>query len=342
MKHMLNIRPFDEFWFDCITNNYISILSSFEESYKYAMYQNDYNYENEININIYRDSKKHTISSKGLQINNNVIDQLVPYINIEEKKYINKDKFLDEIKELLYKNTIILPAVDLYFWNKIGLFHHKIHANHYTLLIGFDDDKKEFYALEDDIHRNYKMITESESTFIESVQSNHCNNEISDYLIFTISESLPKYRLPLHDIVHNIPIINKSLHSLNFDDLYTHKYDNKEFSRLSVLLPRKISKIIVRQQANISLINILHKKNIISTKDYILIVNICEDIIKIWQIINNHIRKATLLNVDYLNQKADTLIRLSEQIVKNEIDCWNHVKTAIVNSKIPLDTDLVI
>ncbi len=341
MRHMLNIKPFDEFWFDCTFNNLVSIISTIEESYKYAMYHNDYFYQNGIEHHIYYESEEHVISSRGVQLNSNVIKQLLPIIDIKENQYIDKENFLDEIKGLLCNNTIILPGVDLYYWNKDGHSHHNIHVNHNTLLVGFDDEKKELYALEDDIHRNYKIITESESDFIESVKSNHAGNQIADYLTYTLPETLPKYHLPLQDIVRNISNINGSLRSLKFDDLYTHKYNDEEFWRFTLFFPKKISKIIVRQQANISLLSILHKRNIISKNDYMIIVDGFKNTLKTWTAINNYIRKAGLVNVDYLNKKANTLISLSNKAVTKEIESWNNVETAIVNSKISLDIDLV-
>ena len=55
---------------------------------------------------------------------------------------------------------------------------------------GYNSDTKEYYAIEDDAHQKYGIITESESTLISSVQSNYYrNDDWRDYLQYTLPES---------------------------------------------------------------------------------------------------------------------------------------------------------
>lgn len=139
----LNIKPFREFWIDCFSTSIFSILISKTSIDKVFVYNNNYTYT-ESRIDFLDGSKAWSIMP---QINMSEVTEKVltdiTYLDFKEKR-----DPISLLKMLLLKEKIVFLGVDVYYWIPDNFHWHRNHFNHYSVLNGFDEEKKIFYVLE--------------------------------------------------------------------------------------------------------------------------------------------------------------------------------------------------
>ncbi len=339
MEYLSEIKPFDEFWLNCSINNIISILFSYEPSYKYFMYSNDYCYNSSYigthNGEIYNANFVRLDFFKNKPITNSESEFInsLGFIKLEKCNYKDTFYFLEEINELLKKRKIIAPLVDLYYWNKNGYSWNNNHKWHYTLLTGYSSERKEYFAIEDDAYQNYGIITESESTLISSIQSNwHKPKDSTDYLKYTLPKSIPKYVLPLYEVKNNIQKIITSINQIDYDNLFIFENSEDGIKNYFWLQPYFMIQIINRQNANIALLKRLYQKKCLDNNS--LNNSLCEitNIINIWKEIRSIVIKVGYLNMNSFGNKYYSKLRLLiQQALEKELYMWKSIEDAIVS-----------
>ena len=144
----LGIKPFSDFWINCIFNVQMSILNTLEPSYKYAAYLNDYRYS------IFETLADNDVVTWFLGIN--YVEEVVPkYIDKcftnENLSLQNDPCCLEKIKNYVRQKKYVAVGVDLFYLIPQSFFWGKYHWRHYSLLNGFDDEKKVFYVFDEDL-----------------------------------------------------------------------------------------------------------------------------------------------------------------------------------------------
>ncbi|MBO4864000.1 MAG: hypothetical protein J5517_06525 [Eubacterium sp.] len=153
----LEIVPFRKFWQDCFNCIVYSIIDYafhvpdlyyYNNMYKYLVIDHTlYDHEKELHYNsIVPWTDNQSIFNK-ITKNNEVLDKE------------NQKDVIQYIKDNIDKNRIVLPGVDLYYWIKAGLHYHHNHFEHFSLIIGYDDDTEEVIVLDtgDDMFAEFRV-----------------------------------------------------------------------------------------------------------------------------------------------------------------------------------------
>jgi hypothetical protein len=146
MKKILNIKPFNDFYMNCELNNYFSHLTTLDSSYKAAAYMNSYRYSLfDIMGNSFNIIKIDYSKSYSNLLNKNLI---------KNENYFFKDlkNFIIEIKEIISSGKPVCLFIDLYNWIPSSLAWQKHHWKHFSLIIGFDEERSIFYSIDDDVN----------------------------------------------------------------------------------------------------------------------------------------------------------------------------------------------
>lgn len=135
------VKPFDDFFANCIVNAYASILTYYDDSYRDAVITNCY---------------EHVFSDyEGLffpytDYTKTHYNRLKSLFSFDFRKFGNINNCANEVRQLIRDKTYVFVCVDLYYWNQYGGLFKNTHASHASLVTGFDDSGN-FYALEDDL-----------------------------------------------------------------------------------------------------------------------------------------------------------------------------------------------
>jgi hypothetical protein len=142
---------------------------------------------------------------------------------VTEEYYVFKDmnNIMEEIKELIISNKPIQLYIDLYNWIPENIAWQKHHWNHFSLIIGFDDDKKVFYAIDDDAKGCIDIREIPEERLINSFKGTgyfvdyggyHTKPAIkSPCKIVNYSDYIKPYKIEIEHIAANAKIILESI-----------------------------------------------------------------------------------------------------------------------------------
>lgn len=319
---MTKILPFDEFWYDCFVNNRISYMSSVNNTYLNMMYINDYKYS----TYKFEETGDDYITIKFLESKNS--HKFLTNLRIMEKNYKSSVSFMNEIQEMILKGVVLCPKVDLLIWNKWGKGYQKWKSYHYTMLIGYNNEEKEYMALEDNRCGEYIIISQSEEDLIKAIKSvkKWCNRG-SDYLIFECDEIIPDYSFDLNNFIKNIEQVNSSIKRIEEINFFCFKKEihqipkNMEFQAIS------ISKIITKMQVNKIFARMLHEKNILDDETYLKVDKTFLELRNSYEIIKNILLKNREKKLTKFVEEEG--VCLNERLKKNlnyEYDIWEIIK----------------
>ena len=321
MKKLLNIVPFNEFYMNCILNNYIEMLTYKHQSYKTAAYLNSYTY-------YIRDFYQETIRYPRVQFS---YQEIYTKNIIKQEFYTFRDynNFVNEVKELIMSENLLSLFVDLFSWLPNSLPWQKHHWNHFAIIIGFDDIAKTFYTIEDDNSgRSIKEIPESRlvesffgSGYFVDYGGNTTRPQISSpCLVYRFTENIKPYQLNIEDIKRNAKNIINDISNINkCNDFW--KYTPSD--QLEVIVDGGIADLNInynRQIANSLLLKEIYTQNYISESKYNELSSIVNGIIRNWEIAKNKLMRAKRTNTLF---SVDTILSsVSRKCLENECEFW--------------------
>ncbi len=311
MKYMKELKPYNNFWGNCITNMLLSILLERDLSYEPIIYMNDYQY---------------VILPTGLYVDysKEYYDYFRDIFVFNRCKFKDKNNFLAEFKDILVNNAYVTLNIDLFYWDENGVFYNKVHNPHFSFIVGFDDENNQFYAFEDNVNLDYGVKNIPTSNLIQAFQSDYKDNR-EDYRIITFKNPcLKPYILSISQVFHNaerlvlhLEELIKIKNILNRDILLS---DISNIFRLG----NECGKVPNRLKGNVLLVNNISDKGMLDEACINGVVERIEQISDQWRVIKN------LLFMYYYGKRAIDLDKAESLIIEafiKERDFWlNFIK----------------
>ncbi len=290
MKIDFGIEPFCDFWTGCVTNSQISILSSKEPSWKYAAYLNDYYY-------LIEESKTGGIYDTSGTIEKTVFFPVYRFYEEVFPKHINKYfsyetfNFKDDVhgmkkmKELIKQNMLIAVGVDQFYWIPGSVCWNKYHWQHYSLITGYDDEKRIFSVFDVDINK-FGCFEVPEERFLQASQSFvRKDDQNTDAYIIKVSEDLKPFKLTLPEVRLYAQKFNQEMENVDAMTLLDLNGVDIQVADLFDLFVKYVHLIINRQIANSLLFKSLLDLNLISDRAVVSgLVRQADNLRKQWRI----------------------------------------------------------
>lgn len=274
MKYMTNIQPFNDYFCNCYINAIVSILSYYDESYKVAAYMNSY---------------KPVFGWYN--------DQYFPYVGENDnfklsfEKWFEMGKFdfqkenndLEVVKKAIREKKYIFVYVDLYHWDKTGSIYGIEHLPHPSLIVGYDDVKNIFYALEDDLSCSvhYYVHEYTSEQFKEAIASNreYCKSmNDCEYKILTLNHKIEPFALSIDEVKENAKVLIDTMQGERFTSFSVHNDDLVNANIIDEYI-RVHTRYTNRSIANKFLFQELNKRNYITNEQREELCNDCDRIL---------------------------------------------------------------
>lgn len=156
-RNILKINPFNDFWVDCYSTAIYSILLSCIPVDKAIIYNNNYQYKIvEVEKGSYSIMPKMDMDA----FNNYMLKNTFFYDFAKDKNVI------ETIKKLFDENKLIFLGVDMYHWISETAHWHRNHEEHYSVISGYDDNKKYIKTLETGIYGYQEFMVSYEDVVL--------------------------------------------------------------------------------------------------------------------------------------------------------------------------------
>lgn len=323
MKKVLSIKPYKYFYMNCFLNNYFSLLAFLDKSYEVAAFENSYRYS----VCSYSFNPLKFIRA---DFDNSYSDLFGKNFTPTEY-YVFKDmnNFTEEIKEIIIMGNPIYLYVDLYNWIPANIAWQKHHWNHFSLIIGFDDDKKVFYAIDDDAKGSIDIREIPEERLINSFLGTGYFVEYGGYhtrpnidspcMIINYSERIEPYKIEIEHIASNAKNIIKDIIEINQNGFWEF-VSNSDLDEVSDAGIAELNIIYNRQIGNKLLLRELYKENIIKSEHYKFLYSSITNIITNWNKAKNILIKSKYLET--LSQISTPLISICGKNFEEELIFW--------------------
>lgn len=315
------IKPYDEHYMNCYLNNLYSIACSYDKNYKLLSYKNDFHYsiiKNENKCKLHFDYTNDFYLSIYNAIYNSAHGQQLDIFKIPlgEKKEINLQTFKD-VPSWLLNNQILFIIIDLFNFNNKNIFYNKIHREHFLLIIGYDQNKKEFMVL-DNGNKGYGVYNIAYSNLYSLIDKDTPHGyvlDISKVKLFNQAE------INNDDIKNNANrLINETIFIVNEISETSFPRDYSEYCELLIFVQRCFNRHI----SNKYLLEHLNTdKNIALNK---LLFDINKKLISNWYNIRARMLKNTLAETEIQYEKIFQKLKL---MFEDEIAFWSLLKKCL-------------
>lgn len=302
MKKMLVNKTFNEYWVDCQIKNCLTILTSIDSNYLILGAMNDYVYELDGRsgwlkvINVKYTERYYEFSN-----------------NIDTIRFtIDSSKIINEIIKYINDNRFIGVNVDLYYWNENSVLWHKKHNTHYSMAVGYDDEKEVIYFAED-VNSNGMFVV----SYVKLMEAVKCNlDDTIPVIEYKLKEILIKRNITFEDVRFNSKQIISSIDMLKYSSYW------EMFGKLDDLdlLVTESNRIYNRQLSNKILLDYLHDNKLIDECNFNERFNLLECIIEKWYLIRNLFVK---LIIKFDSNKMEQINNLTEEALDFEKQFWS-------------------
>jgi hypothetical protein len=256
MYYCLGLKPFKDFWIDCNYNTLFSVLISREPSYKFAPFLNNYTYQifkketpNQTLVDCLKlVSLKDWFQKFGIRFQ----------FSSQPINFRNDPHYIKYLQELVKEGTLVTVGTDLFYWIPNSVCWNKHHWDHYSLLHGFDDERKVFYVFDENM-QGYNEHEIPEDRFHKAIQSSPVQphgytNQILD---------IEPFDFTLHDVVEYADELARDLGAMNVSNLWRLSEEDYAGRHMCDLFSMHIFQIADRQKANQYLFEILEAQGMI-------------------------------------------------------------------------------
>ena len=316
MTYSLGIKPFKDFWINCVFNMKFSILISIEPSFKYNSYLNNYIYE-VLEIETSTGTKVNYLNLSALCIFDTSwkSDSL---FSSEPINFKHDNNYLNLIKRLVSEGNMIVVGVDLFYWIPNSICWNKHHWNHYSLINGFNDEKKVFYVL-DENRKGFNEYEIPEERFCLAI-----NNSTLDPngFICKVSNDIKRFKLSLDDVIINSRKLIDNLNKMKNNSLFQFSNRDLKERHMMDLFAMYISQIENRQKANKLLFYAMQDEKLITENDIMdTLIKYAIELHDYWSIVKS---KFVKVYFSYDNQSAIIEINeICDSLFCKEQEMWN-------------------
>ncbi|WP_068775914.1 hypothetical protein [Paenibacillus sp. FJAT-26967] len=316
MQFSFELKPYNDFWMNCILNAAYTIAVTVDPSYKYAALMNDYRYKT---WGAAIDSSFITPTLDVLDYEENWNDFILHQVIAKETPHTFKDSadFLSELKEIIADKQIIKLNVDLFYWLPKNIACNKFHMSHYAIINGFDTRAKMYHVLDDDID-GYGTHLIPEERVVEAFMNSGAMTDKEfggpHAYIYHLQDQIVPYRLSLQDIQNHAARLKRELADFSFDGLWDIKNSDRfdDYIRISLI---GINIISSRQAANGMLIQAMNELDLVDESLFQALRLHVNKIQHGWKsikqiFINKTINGDKTLNLPLIQSKANELLGL--------------------------------
>lgn len=317
LKYSLNIQPFDDFWINCWVNGVFSIVNSIEPSFYKAVCMNDYYYKMLTN---HRDKTFVHPSVEYYKERYEAYGAL-PDSCVESLFFKDEDNFLSEVKERLLINQVVLVMVDLFNWIPKSFTYHRYHWHHYSMVTGFDEEKRVFYVFEDDLD-GFNMHEVTEDTFIDAFKNSayylYPSADFSPAKVINIPDKISPYKIDLQLIIKNAVRLKNEISDIDVSKLWNMGEDSALESYIDFALPG-INIISNRHKANGTLFKLLGTESMVDSELSEQFVYLAREIEEGWE------KFKKLLGKSQLKKQIDIvkIQGICGELFKKELNMWD-------------------
>lgn len=317
MNVNLGITPFTDFWVDCMSNSQISILAAREPSFKYAAYLNDYQYT----MAETKTNNQKTVRFLTVRFMAEVTSKyLYQYFSYEPLTFSDKKHGFEKIKELINQKKMIAVGVDLFYWIPKSFCYGKYHWEHYSLINGFDDQRKVLYVLDDNFN-GFDCFEVPEERFSQAIGSLELN---PDAFIVNVAQDLKPFELTLTEVMFFAEKLTRELGSIDAKNLLILSNPEIPIEVWFDLFAKYVYQVVNRQTANVLLFKALYDLNLIRDPHLISgLIQQANDLKRDWRILEQTIVKCYRLYPDRLN--ANQLYDQCNDLFHQEFEMWKRM-----------------
>lgn len=301
MKHTISIKPYTEYWLNCVLSLNLSIICSLDQSYYDYAISNNYTYVNFGNCIWWR--------LLEVQFNDDMYVKAFEHISNKPIEGITRENLKETIKKYIDENRMIMLKLDIYHTIEDSIHYHRTHRPHEWLINGYDDETGMFYCFADNIGgygeneisaANFELSIIPE-TFTDAVEV-YANNDIEPYV------------LTLDEVRKNAKEHLKSITRLSYCNFW--KCDSIEYTEDRCF---DMSKFIGRQHANSILFRRLYELGYICKEIQDEMCQISNELERTWMSIRGRFMKY------YLGGKVPDYGKMSKlawTAINRECDMW--------------------
>ncbi|REK69097.1 hypothetical protein [Paenibacillus paeoniae] len=230
MSCINKIIPFNEFWMNCILNSAYSIATTKDNSYADAAYINNYSYSSweaaidpefispTIEVLNYADKWESFVLCE-------VIETEIPVF------FEDTQNFLVELQQIISEQKIVRLHVDLFYWLPKNIAWNRFHMSHYSIINGYDTEKREYFILDDDID-GYGTHVIPEERLIKAFYNSNAmidpDPATPHAYVYCIRDSIVPYKISITEVKSNAERIVEELSVYSFENLWNFKEDKKD------------------------------------------------------------------------------------------------------------------
>lgn len=289
MNFSLKVKPFRDYWLNCSFNMIFSILTSIEPSYKVAALLNQYSY-----------GVKQTETP-----NETMFDCLIlkPMVKLGSENFssffsppqpinFKYDKnYVEYLKNLVMERHYVTLGVDLFYWIPNSICWNKFHWEHYSLINGFDTEKKLFYVLDENI-KGYNEFEIPEQRFLTAVQ----NSPLEPHgYILKLRNDICSFKFSKEEVIYNAKRLMAELNQIKQRTFWYLNDKDFDDGHMCELISMYVFQIVNRHIANELLFKIMsneiHNSKIISS-----LFQYCKDLQDGWIFVRNKIVRTYFVN----------------------------------------------
>jgi hypothetical protein len=320
------IKPFDDFWVNCIFNTQISVLIFKEPSFKYVAYLNDYYYAIEKSdigaYDVTGNSKKiiHFLTLNSMQ---EVTSKYIyKYFSFEPFNYKDEEYGLEKLVEMIKQHKLIAIGVDLFYWISGSYCWNKYHWQHYAMITGFDDEREIFFTLDDNVN-GFGHFEIPAERFYQASQSFYRNEALNtDAYIVNVDNDLEQFELTLKEVMFFTEKLKQKLGNIDAMSLLDLNGQAIQITDWFDLFVKYVHQVINRQTANALLFKSLGDLNLIRERSLVSgLIQQANTLKKDWRILEQKIVKFNCLSPDQFN--ANEFCDRCNRLFHREIVMWN-------------------
>ncbi|MBR6403058.1 MAG: hypothetical protein IKS48_06710 [Eubacterium sp.] len=306
------VQAYDDIWFDCKGNLYLSILQTIDRKYRNIALNNDYYYRNRL---VETSSGEHTILETFTRWD--IVGEM--FANKVDVKYENDEQFMKEIKRLLDERKYVFVGVDLYYWIKENLCHGRDHWYHSTLIQKYDKDEDLFYVFDVNMDKTYGIFTIDSDSFLTSVKKGMEGGINTKWCEINLD-------VKIQDITRDMLLENTFERLNNLKEVkksYYWKMEEIEYKKHAYedLNSVHLGRIVQRLQANNMLFKELRNRGIIKGENSERIIGYTEELANDWLMIRY---KVNMLYVQTnLDQKIKIINDRVQELFDKEMYVWD-------------------
>ncbi|WP_242656407.1 hypothetical protein [Ruminiclostridium hungatei] len=228
----------------------------------------------------------------------------------------NHSAQIDFLRSLVLKKELVMVGVDLFYWIQDSICWNRNHWEHYSLINGYDDEKKVFYVL-DENNNGYDEFEVPEERFLVAVQ----NSPLEPHgYVKKITRNIGRFKLSLKEVMHNAERLKSEIEAIGHSPLWQLSDADFQGGHMCDLISMYIFQIINRHKANAFLFNEI-RAQLQNSQIVDSLIQYSQDIQEGWTLIKN-----ILVRTYFMDEHEASILEINKRyiyLMNKEYEMWN-------------------